>query len=164
MPKKRGRRSIEAWIVRKRKTFKNELRRASANNPATDSQEDGGIDGGRRSLQATLRELQGRVGNLATTNVQLQNSLQAEQQSRAQAEARFTQEIQGAQQQAAHAHAAATAAGAARPGEPRQRDEDFGGGIRAILKWVPDPFTGKREDWPSWSVKFRAFVGAVSNG
>ena len=42
-----------------------------------------------RGLQATLRELQERVGNMATTNVQLQNSLQAEQQSRAQAEARF---------------------------------------------------------------------------
>ena len=102
-----------------------------------------------RGLQATLRELQERVGNLATTNVQLQNSLQAERQSRAQAGAHFAQEIQGAQQQAAHAHAAATAAAAARPGEPRQRDEDFGGGIRTIPKWAQDPFTGKREDWPS---------------
>ena len=47
-----------------------------------------------RDLQTTLRELQERVGNLATTNVQLQSSLQAEQQSRAQAEAHFAQEIQ----------------------------------------------------------------------
>ena len=115
-----------------------------------------------RGLQATLRELQDRVANLATTNVQLQNSLAAEQQSRAQSEARFVQEIQGAQQQAAQAHAAATAA---RQAEPRLRDgDDFGGGIRAIPKWAPDPFSGKREDWPSWSVKFRAFVGAVSQG
>ena len=117
-----------------------------------------------RGLQVTLRELQERVGNLATTSVQLQNSLQAERANRAQAEDRFAQEIQGARQQAANAQAAAAAAIAARPVDPRLRDDDgLGGGIRTIPKWAPDAFTGRREDWPSWSVKFRAFMGAMQN-
>ena len=43
-----------------------------------------------------------------------------------------------------------------------------GGGVGTdsalVSKWAPDGFSGKQEDWRSWSTKFRSFVGAMKQG
>ena len=41
----------------------------------------------------------------------------------------------------------------------------IGGGDAALVsKWAPNSFSGKEDEWRSWSTKFRSFVGAMKGG
>eukprot|EP00972_Heterocapsa_arctica_P023539 3468626-Heterocapsa_arctica.AAC.1 len=40
----------------------------------------------------------------------------------------------------------------------------MGQGQALVSKWAPDPFSGEREEWPVWSLKFRSYVGAMNKG
>ena len=33
-----------------------------------------------------------------------------------------------------------------------------------VQKWAPDMFTGERNGWQDWSLKFRSYTGAMKNG
>ena len=38
------------------------------------------------------------------------------------------------------------------------------GDAALVSKWAPDSFSGKEDDWKTWSLKFRSYVGAMAKG
>jgi hypothetical protein len=91
-------------------------------------------------------------------------ALVAQMQQMAADNQRMAQAVQAAQQQAAAATAAATAAASAGGGAG-----SFGGGGSQgdsawVSKWTPAGFSGKEQDWRTFQIKFRSFLGATLKG
>ena len=49
-------------------------------------------------------------------------------------------------------------------GQTGQGSGGVGTDSALVSKWAPDSFSGKQDDWRSWSTKFRSFVGAMKQG